>query len=594
MCLLLLESFVKVFIYLTVISCANGVVYVPPDRRIVGGHPVIGNEFPFFAWIKVKNSLICGATIISLDMILTSAHCFDEMDLNDIRNYTEICAGTIDIDDIFQQVCRIPKTVIQHPGYNNFTLDNDIALIQVSNPFPRTSRIRPITLKTENDSTGRTCVTLGYGNTASDSDGISSHLMYVRLPIIPTFICAMQYLLHNIKISSTMLCAGYLFGGKDACYGDSGGPLICDNQLTGIVSFGLSCAKWLRPGVYTDVTRFIDWIEQNTGLQLRNTNQTSIFNRGINNNRSFLWLMIFFKKYTFSILIVLLHFQLRDLLAEDLEEDGTFKIMGGNETAPHEFPFHVSLTWPPGSDYFCGGVLITPKHVLTAAHCVITDYGWHMGPEHIIIIAGRNFLNESGVVRLPSKITPHENYTIATKQNDVAIIELQEPFELSKKINTIPLINYRVRPLSKCTAIGFGAPNASGPPTTNHLMKVEVPVQSMLRCRLLFAKRVQIFNGMMCAGYVTGRRDACSGDSGGPFVCANQLGGIVSAGIGCGIFYNPGIYSDVVYFRPWIDRVLAESNTILPHHNFMAPSSTTPSTLDMHSHGSTLSTLNKI
>lgn len=72
----------------------------------------------------------------------------------------------------------------------------------------------------------------------------------------------------------------------------------------------------------------------------------------------------------------------------------------------------------------------------------------------------------------------------------------------------------------------------------------------------MYYKSLRLHDGQMCAGFSTGFKDACAGDSGGPFICHGKLAGIVSAGIKCGEMNKPGIYTDVYYYKPWISSIL--------------------------------------
>uniref|UniRef100_A0A8V0ZWW0 Peptidase S1 domain-containing protein n=1 Tax=Gallus gallus TaxID=9031 RepID=A0A8V0ZWW0_CHICK len=83
-------------------------------------------------------------------------------------------------------------------------------------------------------------------------------LQCLNAPVLSSSQCSSAY---PGRITSNMICIGYLNGGKDSCQGDSGGPVVCNGQLQGIVSWGFGCAQKGYPGVYTKVCNYVSWIK---------------------------------------------------------------------------------------------------------------------------------------------------------------------------------------------------------------------------------------------------------------------------------------------------------------------------------------------
>lgn len=86
------------------------------------------------------------------------------------------------------------------------------------------------------------------------------------MPILETRRCMESQVYGEDKLTSGMFCAGYLAGGIDSCQGDSGGPMVCSSRdrstLLGIISWGYGCGRANKPGVYTKVANYLDWIKQ--------------------------------------------------------------------------------------------------------------------------------------------------------------------------------------------------------------------------------------------------------------------------------------------------------------------------------------------
>ncbi|XP_055908350.1 trypsin-1-like [Eupeodes corollae] len=246
-------------------TCAQCSCGVQNGNRIVGGTQVRHNKYPWMAQLlKGSRNLFCGGALINDRYILTAAHCIHN------NNWQSISVRLQEYDRSFNAVkngiTRKVSKAIVHEKYNPTTVENDIALLRLDSPVPLTDPLRPICLPAANQNFDlKQGIVAGWGLT-KENGFVSSILQEVTVPIITNAQCrATQY---KSKILETMLCAGVVStGGKDACQGDSGGPLgVMDRtmKIAGVVSFGYGCAKPNAPGVYTRVSKYLDWISKNT------------------------------------------------------------------------------------------------------------------------------------------------------------------------------------------------------------------------------------------------------------------------------------------------------------------------------------------
>ncbi|KFU86199.1 Transmembrane protease serine 11E, partial [Chaetura pelagica] len=236
-------------------------------ERIVGGQRARDGEWPWQASIQLDGIHRCGASVISNTWLVTAAHCFRGR--RDPRRWTAS----------FGILLRPPKQrrfvrrIIVHEEYSDFVLDheNDVAVVQLASPIEFTSDVHSVCLPeaSHHFPDNSSCFVTGWGAMENDGYGVNN-LRQAEVKIIGTSICNRREV-YGGAISPGMLCAGYLEGQVDACQGDSGGPLVHVNSrgiwyLVGIVSWGDECGKENKPGVYTRVTYYRNWIYAKTGI----------------------------------------------------------------------------------------------------------------------------------------------------------------------------------------------------------------------------------------------------------------------------------------------------------------------------------------
>ncbi|ODM99425.1 Trypsin-1 [Orchesella cincta] len=227
------------------------------ETLIVGGTSATKNEFPWLVHLAI-GSAFCGGSLISLDTVLTAAHCVYGKNAGSIT----VTAGDHDrgINEGTEQISRA-KGVKWHERYNDKTTENDVALIRLSNNLTATFAVRPIALPASNfviNVTGNGTVA-GWGTTAFGGSGAVRSLLKVTVPIVNNTMCKKSYQL----LTDSQFCAGQK--GRDSCQGDSGGPFICNGTaaVCGIVSYGNGCGEDGYPGVYTKVSSYVSWINAN-------------------------------------------------------------------------------------------------------------------------------------------------------------------------------------------------------------------------------------------------------------------------------------------------------------------------------------------
>jgi len=230
--------------------------------RIVGGSDATYGEFPHqIALLRggVGGSLMCGGSLVSSTYVVTAGHCCDGQSANRLG----VRVGSHRLNSVdADQVDVAVKTVKLHESYDSFTIENDICLLELASAVTFNSHVATIAFPAnmEEYPGGTMCTVTGWGTT-TEGGSLAQVLQKVDVPVVTDAACRQSYGVSDI--ADSMICAGYDAGGKDSCQGDSGGPFMCGKQLSGVVSWGYGCAQRGYPGVYTQTSYFINWLNMN-------------------------------------------------------------------------------------------------------------------------------------------------------------------------------------------------------------------------------------------------------------------------------------------------------------------------------------------
>ncbi|XP_013809535.1 coagulation factor VII isoform X2 [Apteryx mantelli] len=234
------------------------------EGRIVGGFTCPPGECPWQALIIQNQKEKCGGTLLSPEWVVTAAHCLENTPAEQLQ--VRLGEHAINHDEKTEQERGVTRTII-HEGYTNGEVNNDIALLRLETPVNLTDYVVPICLPEKHlavyDLPSIKFSTVSGWGRLIDGGATSAILMRVYLPRVKTQECEKET---DLNITENMFCAGDLSGTKDSCKGDSGGPHATKYKntwyLTGITSWGKGCAVQGTYGVYTRVSKYIDWLKK--------------------------------------------------------------------------------------------------------------------------------------------------------------------------------------------------------------------------------------------------------------------------------------------------------------------------------------------
>ncbi|GBP06444.1 Trypsin-6 [Eumeta japonica] len=223
---------------------------------IVGGEPARIEDYPYLVSLWKRGKFHCGGTIINDRFVLTSGRCVILLDTS--RYY--VLAGTADIETQEGGQRHNLEQIIRHDHFNDQG-QNDICLLKLTTSLVFSSRVSEAHLPEYDVTLPRNTVfnVAGWGSETTDGE-ISTVLRSTRVPLFNKKTCKEIYNRATV-VNSKMICAGTI--GQDACRGDSGGPLILEGVVVGIVSRGASCGSGEYPTIYTKVSAYLNWIRDN-------------------------------------------------------------------------------------------------------------------------------------------------------------------------------------------------------------------------------------------------------------------------------------------------------------------------------------------
>ncbi|CAH0546791.1 unnamed protein product [Brassicogethes aeneus] len=251
--------------------------------KIVGGQDATKGEFPWLVSITRRGGHFCGGTVINNRFIMTAGHCLctgsgptDFLKPSSIKITLSQHDLTNKESDAYQMGV---ESIRVHSEYSCNKPKNDIAILELQKPIVWSDSVLPACLSSSSklrklssfDNNLATVAGWGWTHEDHSAGSRAKTLQKAKVNIIPNEKCRNWFSSQGkkTKIQDKQMCAGHEQGGVDACWADSGGPLMVATgesemymMVVGVVSTGIGCGRPFLPGIYTRVSEYISWIEE--------------------------------------------------------------------------------------------------------------------------------------------------------------------------------------------------------------------------------------------------------------------------------------------------------------------------------------------
>ncbi|XP_069840709.1 serine protease 53 [Dendropsophus ebraccatus] len=516
--------------------------------RIFGGTRVFRGEFPWHVLLTLNGRPYCGGSLASESWVITAAHCFDRPEKKNPVLW-RVHLGVTQMGYVPEESSAVtiqPSMIVIHEDYTHYTNGNDIALVKLSQPVTFTRFIHPVCVpKSVHHFAFRSdCYVTGLQDVPENVPLESQRLLEkVTQTLIGWRTCNCIYNSQKRPDMSNpakpgMLCTLDTNGEKGPCLGDSGGPVVCNENgvwfLAGAVSFSSGCHLQDNPTIVTSISFYQDWIQGKTGSSVTFSDQSITVTDDVDNDSC------------------------SDLLSNLTSGCGYSDIDTFGLVSPGPWPWQVDL-WKDDRRA-CGGALISSNWMITAAQCFVGPASSDIPSDWSVTVAsGTQAMRQLAV----QKISIHGSYITPEQGNNVALVQLSTPAPIGPYTEPIclPQSSHKISYNSSCWFIGNddGQTGDTMQPSRGVKMDLVGPNQ----CNCIYSRpnsdnpSVSILPGMICATRQENIGDQCLNDFGGPLACRENktwfLIGVQSFGGGCDTSL-PKVFTDLTQYESWIFR----------------------------------------